>query len=63
MKVRAKRLGYYNHRRRREGDIFELTDETMFSDKWMERLDDNKPTPKKSKEPENRSQDPSEEVI
>lgn len=54
MKVRAIKLGYYGHLRRREGVIFELkqvegldskgkphtfTEEEQFSDKWMEKLD------------------------
>lgn len=39
MKVKATRLGYYNHRRRREGDVFELMDDKAFSKRWMERLD------------------------
>lgn len=64
MKVRATRLGYYNHRRRREGDIFEITDEKAFSNKWMEAVDGK---PEKSK-PSKKSappvtQESSEEVI
>jgi len=39
MKVRAIRLGYYNHKRRREGEIFELLDDKSFSNKWMEKLE------------------------
>lgn len=63
MKVRATRLGYYNHRRRREGDIFELLDENQFSKVWMERLDGETPKVKKSKKEEPEAQSPSEEVI
>lgn len=49
MKVRAKSLGYYGDRRRKEGEIFELVDRTVrgetvpaksqFSDRWMEQVD------------------------
>lgn len=38
MKVRAKRMGYYNHLRRREGVIFEV-DPKCFSDMWMEQIE------------------------
>jgi hypothetical protein len=55
MKVRATRLGYYNHKRQREGAIFDLVPikkraedgkgfviipaEAQFSEKWMEKVD------------------------
>ncbi len=53
MKVRAKALGYYGDRRRKEGDIFELVErivgdkekrrtlsvDQQFSEIWMEKLD------------------------
>lgn len=42
MKVRAKRMGYYNHLRKREGVIFEV-EPKHFSDKWMERIEDDTP--------------------
>lgn len=49
MKVKAIRLGYYQHKRRREGDVFELesvkgkdgeiiSPEKQFSDKWMVKV-------------------------
>ena len=51
MKVRATRLGYYGHKRQREGAIFVLKDVKVggkeprvikaadqFSDKWMEKM-------------------------
>lgn len=63
MKVRAIRLGYYNHRRRREGDIFELLDDKAFSEKWMEKLDGKKSKVKSVEREEQESQSPSEEVI
>lgn len=39
IKVRAKELGYYDHARRREGDVFIIANEQAFSAKWMERVD------------------------
>lgn len=38
MKVRAIKMGYYNHIRQREGVEFTLTDSKHFSSKWMERV-------------------------
>ena len=38
IKVRATRTGYYDHKRFRQGDVFILHDETLFSDSWMERV-------------------------
>lgn len=38
MKVRATKLGYYDHRRRREGDVFEIHSEKAFSKLWMEKV-------------------------
>lgn len=50
MRVRAKTLGqdkvysgYYNLVRRKPGDVFDLLDESHFSDKWMERVGNNVP--------------------
>ena len=50
IKVRATQLGYYEHKRRREGDVFVLvprtdrygnvmTAKSQFSKKWMELVD------------------------
>jgi hypothetical protein len=48
MKVRAKSVstdeikrvvGYVNHKRIREGEIFEIQNEKQFSEKWMEKID------------------------
>jgi len=39
IKVRAIRMGYYDHIRRREGDVFVIANEQAFSDKWMEKVD------------------------
>lgn len=41
MKVKAKELGYYGHKRRREGDVFVLESKDHFSKKWMVALDKN----------------------
>lgn len=38
IKVRAKEMVYYGHKRRREGDVFILKDESHFSKKSMEKL-------------------------
>ena len=48
MKVRATRLGFYDQKRRKEGEVFILHDPKLFSDKWMVALD-GKPPVKKSK--------------
>jgi hypothetical protein len=37
-KVRAKILGFYGNKRRREGDIFPIAGEKDFSKRWMERV-------------------------
>jgi len=63
MKVRAIRLGYYNHRRRREGEIFELLDDKAFSNKWMESLEEETPKVKPKAKRDPVAQSPSEEVI
>lgn len=54
MQVKAKKLGYYNHKRRAEGVVFTLVPvkvkgkdgklvtiepEDQFSEKWMEKFD------------------------
>jgi hypothetical protein len=54
IKVRATQLGYYEHKRRREGDVFVLvprtdrfgnvmTAKSQFSKKWMEMADPKAP--------------------
>lgn len=47
MKVLAKQLGYYDHKRRREGEVFTIKAEKEFSHVWMEAVDG--PAPKKAK--------------
>lgn len=49
MKVRAVRLGYYNHKRYRPGAVFVLKDEKLFSSKWMEKVEDESPKRGKGK--------------
>ena len=39
IKVRATRVGYYDHARRREGDVFTIANEQAFSKNWMEVVD------------------------
>lgn len=39
IQVRATKLGYYGHIRRREGALFTITSEKDFSPRWMERTD------------------------
>jgi hypothetical protein len=57
MKVRAKAMGYYDHKRRREDDLFEIKSEKEFSPRWMvkvgqeESVDDDQETVKPSARP------------
>lgn len=43
IKVRAIEMGYYDHARRRPGDVFVIANEKAFSKRWMERVDANVP--------------------
>jgi hypothetical protein len=43
LKVRAIRVGYYDHVRRREGDVFIIKDPKEFSKVWMEPVKPNVP--------------------
>lgn len=38
MKVKATKTGYYDYRVREEGDVFDISDDTAFSSKWMEKV-------------------------
>lgn len=38
MKVRATRLGYYKHKRRKAGEVFPLLSPDHFSELWMEKV-------------------------
>jgi len=42
-KVRALRLGYYDLKRRRIGDVFRISDPAHFSERWMTRVPPNTP--------------------
>src|SRR6266545_1643270 len=43
LKVRATAIGYFEHLRRRVGDVFLIPDDSYFSNKWMERVDPRSP--------------------
>lgn len=43
IKVRATRTGYYDEKRRREGDVFLIREEAAFAKSWMERVDPTTP--------------------
>lgn len=63
MKVRATQLGYYNHKRWREGTEFEIVAEKDFSKKWMVKVDGEQPLPKPTPVKEVPKKEPSREVI
>ena len=52
MRVRAKRLGFYDLKRRREGEEFILHDPKQFSELWMDAVDGKAPAKKKVKKAE-----------
>lgn len=37
--VKANRLGYYKHKRRKEGDVFVIKNEKEFSKNWMTKVE------------------------
>jgi hypothetical protein len=39
MKVKAKFMGFYDNKRIKEGQVFELKDDSYFSERWMEKAD------------------------
>lgn len=43
VKVQAKKMGFYDHKRRRKGDVFSLKDPKHFTRKWMLRVDQSIP--------------------
>lgn len=78
MKVKAKRIGFYDYARRREGDVFTLKEikgldrdgksvtysaESQFSEKWMEKLEGNSQAKAKGKKHSNEESMFSDEVI
>src|SRR5262245_56433940 len=42
-KVEALQVGFYDHMRRRVGDVFTIVGKSAFSKKWMRRVDDDEP--------------------
>lgn len=60
MKVRVKagQMGYYGMSRRREGSVFELTDEAHFSERWMEEVDAPAKAEAKAEESESQKSEP-----
>lgn len=61
MKVRAKRIGYYNHLRKREGVVFKV-DPKHFSDKWMEKTEGETPVVNEEETPRRVGRPRKEEV-
>ncbi len=49
MLVKATRLGFFGHKRIKEGQFFHLKDESQFSKIWMEKVEEE--TQKKPKKP------------
>jgi len=43
VRVLEGRVGYFDHSRRREGDVFTIPNEEAFSERWMERVDEETP--------------------
>lgn len=66
IRVQAKAQGYYGDILRRVGDVFDIADETAFSDKWMRRVPDDTPTvvttPNAALEKEKKGQEPNRTV-
>jgi hypothetical protein len=56
MKVRALSLGYYNHKRRKEGEVFDIADKQAFSEIWMEKVGGDAVSAKSVKEGEREPQ-------
>jgi hypothetical protein len=64
MKVRAKKAGFYNGHRVREGDVFVIAGEHEFSKRgWMERMEDKVADVKPSKKAQAKSPPPAKEVV
>lgn len=47
MKVKAKfsqgKFGFYGSKRRYDGDVFDIDDPSHFSEKWMIKMEEDKP--------------------
>lgn len=58
MKVKAKfsqgKFGFYGNRRRYDGDVFDIENPSHFSEKWMIKMEEDKPK---------RGRKPAEEVV
>lgn len=69
MKVRAKEVGYYGNKRRKEGVEFFLRDKEHFSKKWMILVDEKakpakrKPAASGKKDVESKGLDSNSKVI
>lgn len=61
MKVRATKLGYYNHRRQRPGAEFFLKKKEHFSKLWMEEVSKSA-KPQRSRKPVEVEEEPEAEV-
>lgn len=57
MKVRAIRLGYYNHERKQPGSVFNIESEKHFSKKWMEPFEEGKKVEKPAPKSKAKSKD------
>lgn len=64
MKVRAIRIGYYGIERVKEGQILFLKNEGEFSDRWMEKVDEDedRPAPKRNSRPKPKTEPAPEEM-
>lgn len=60
IKVKATLLGYDGQKRIRPGTVFEI-EEKAFSEKWMEKLVDDKPSSEKKEKKEVKKDDKKEE--
>ena len=63
MKVKAKQMGFYDMKRRHEGEVFMLHDKAAFSEKWMEAVDGKAPTKKAKAKVEVEDKEPGDDVI
>ena len=49
MRVKATQPGFYGYRLRGIDDVFELEEDSHFSEKWMEEVPEDKPAPKRKR--------------
>lgn len=50
MQVRATKLGYYDLKRKKEGEVFVIKSEKHFSKEWMEPVDGQAPKVKQKEQ-------------